>query len=104
MRRAVFGKQARRDLDDIWFYVPRDSIDAAEKVVDTLERAVRRLAEMPGMGHQRLELAGRRYRVWSVYFLPDHLPIWPEDLDRRPRVSQPASAVPAEVNRTPRAE
>ena len=44
MRRAVFGRQAQRDLDEIWSHVARDSIGAAEKVVDAVERAVRHLA------------------------------------------------------------
>lgn len=66
MRRVVFGVQARRDLDEIWTYIAQDSIDAAEKVVDRVERAVRQLALMPGMGHERPELRGRRYRVWPV--------------------------------------
>jgi plasmid stabilization system protein ParE len=67
MRRVVFGKQAHRDLDQIWSFVARDSIRAAEKVADAMERAVRQLAHMPGLGHERLELHARRYRVWSVY-------------------------------------
>ena len=29
--------------------------------------AVRQLSHMPGLGHERLELRGRRYLVWSVY-------------------------------------
>ena len=67
MRRVVFGAQARRDLDGIWTYLAQDSIDAAEKVLEDVEGAVRRLAAMPGMGHERRELQGSRYRVWSVY-------------------------------------
>lgn len=67
MRRVVFGARARRDFDEIWSYVARDSIDAAEKVVDRVERAVGQLGLMPGMGHDRPELRGRRYRVWPVY-------------------------------------
>ena len=67
MRRAVFSKQAQRDLDEIWTYVAQDGIDAAENVVAAIERAVRQLSELPGLGHERLELRGRRYRVWSVF-------------------------------------
>ena len=67
MRRVVFGKQAQRDLDEIWSHVAHDSINAAEKVADAVERAVGQLALMPGLGHERLELNARRYRVWSVY-------------------------------------
>jgi antitoxin ParD1/3/4/toxin ParE1/3/4 len=67
MRRVVFGKLAQRDVDAIWRYVARDSIGAAEKVVDQVERAVRQLAEQPGLGHRRPELESSRYRVWSVY-------------------------------------
>ena len=65
MRRVVFGTQAQRDLDEIWSFVARDSIDAAETVVAAVERALRQLSDMPGRGHERLELRGRRYRVWS---------------------------------------
>jgi len=67
MRRVVFSKLAQRDVDDIWSYVAQDSIDAAEKVTDAVDRAVRQLSRMPGLGHERLELRGRRYLVWSVY-------------------------------------
>jgi plasmid stabilization system protein ParE len=50
MRRVAFGKLARRDVDAIWRYVARDSIDAAEKFVDQVERAARQLAAQPGLG------------------------------------------------------
>jgi toxin ParE1/3/4 len=67
MRRVVFGKQADRDLDEIWSHIAHDSVEAPEKGADAVERAVRQLALLPGLGHQRLELKARRYRVWSVY-------------------------------------
>jgi len=67
VKRVVFGAQARRDLDKIWTHVAHDSVDAAEKVVDRIERAVRLLAFSPGIGHERPELRGHRYRVWAVY-------------------------------------
>ena len=67
MRRVVFGRRAQRDLEDIWAYVADDSVSAADKLITAFERATRQLAAMPGLGHERLELRGRRYRVWSVF-------------------------------------
>jgi antitoxin ParD1/3/4/toxin ParE1/3/4 len=59
--------QARLDLLRIWHHIARDSIDAADKVKTELQLAMRKLAEMPGLGHQRRDVTNPRLRIWKVY-------------------------------------
>ena len=62
------SKRAGRDLDSIWRYLAKNaSIDTAERVEEEFRRAIKSLAEMPGMGHERAELRGKPYRFWAVY-------------------------------------
>lgn len=58
---------ARQDLDQIWEYIARDSIDAADRALDRIHHNLVKLAEMPRMGHTRPELRGPSLRVWRVY-------------------------------------
>ena len=50
MKRFRITRQAKRDLDDIWFYIARDSLDAANKVCDEIDRTIRLIARFPGIG------------------------------------------------------
>ena len=59
--------RARDDLLEIWDYIARDSPDAADRVIGEMRRAMQRLAEMPGMGHVREDLADEALRVWPIY-------------------------------------
>lgn len=59
-------RTAFRDLASIWTRIAADIIDAADRVVDELHAAVRKLADMPGMGHRRADVANPNYRFWSV--------------------------------------
>src|SRR5512132_1063410 len=81
MRRVVFGKLAQRDVDAIWRYVARDSIDAAEKVVDQVERAIRQLAEQPGAPAPRTGVKPLSSLVRLR--LSDHLSLRAENRDGR---------------------
>ncbi|HEY7118340.1 MAG TPA: type II toxin-antitoxin system RelE/ParE family toxin [Tepidisphaeraceae bacterium] len=58
--------QARLDLLNIWNYIAERNFDAADKVRDELYDAFGRLADMPGLGHTREDLADKRHRFWSV--------------------------------------
>jgi plasmid stabilization system protein ParE len=66
-RRFVLTPQAREDLIGIWSYIAEDSVDGADQVLARLYDAFTRLAEAPGMGHCRLDLADARHRFWTVY-------------------------------------
>src|SRR5258705_12807663 len=56
MPQARILRSALKDLDQIWLYIARDNIDAAENLVDSIEAAAKRLAQMPGIGRKRDEL------------------------------------------------
>ena len=67
MSRYILSRLAERDLDEIWLYIAEDSVEAADKVIEKIRDAMRKLAEMPGMGHRRDEFSADDVRVWSVY-------------------------------------
>jgi toxin ParE1/3/4 len=50
MARIVRTTLARADLRDIWLYVAQDSIDAADRFLDRIDRTIRMLAENPEIG------------------------------------------------------
>jgi toxin ParE1/3/4 len=54
--RARILRSAVKDLDEIWLYIARDSVDAAEKMIQRIEEASEKLASMPGMGQKRDDL------------------------------------------------
>lgn len=80
MARFVLSPEARDDLRDIRNYIARDSADAARRVLSELRAAMRRLAEMPEMGHFREDLADELLRFWPVHsyliiYRPDRNPL-----------------------------
>ena len=58
----VLTPRADQDIGDIWDYIAADNIDAADRVLGALEKAMYRLAKTPGVGHLREDLADRRHR------------------------------------------
>ena len=50
MKRFVLTPRARQDINDIWDYIAADNINAADRVLHALERAMLRLAKNPGLG------------------------------------------------------
>lgn len=80
MRRFRLTPRARNDLRDLWDYIALDSLSAADRVVEDIYSAMRLLAEFPGMGHRRDDLADETLRVWPVrsqlvVYRPDRRPI-----------------------------
>lgn len=68
MGRFAVTLAAKADLADIAEYIrERGSAEAAKRVGEELRRAMRKLADMPGMGHIRNDLADESLRFWSVY-------------------------------------
>lgn len=67
MRRFRLAAQARLDLLEIWHYIAKSSIEAANRVGADLDEAIVQIAEMPGMGHSRADVDDPRYRFWSVH-------------------------------------
>lgn len=63
----VLTSRAEQDIGDIWDYIAGDSIAAADRVLESINQALHRLAKNPGIGHFREDLADRRHWFWLVY-------------------------------------
>jgi plasmid stabilization system protein ParE len=64
--RYVLSVDADLDLDDIWEYIARDNIDAADRWIARLFDAFEALGRTPGMGHTREDLTAHPVRFWAV--------------------------------------
>jgi plasmid stabilization system protein ParE len=64
----VLAPAARNELDEIWdFYgIELKNPDAADRLVDDLFKAFHKLAQTPGIGHFRSDLAAEPLRFWCV--------------------------------------
>jgi len=65
--RHVFARPAQRDLLEIWEFIARDDVDAADRVLREIEDAVEHLADMPRSGRLRNDLTDEPLRSWPVY-------------------------------------
>ena len=74
MKHYRVSDAARADLDDIWFYIAQDNVDAADKIIRAMVSKFSKLASMPHMGRTRSELsAGLRSFVvarYVIFYLP----------------------------------
>ena len=57
MARYHLAKRAETDLDEIWFTIALDNVDAADRISDILYEVAELLASRPKMGRGRSELA-----------------------------------------------
>ena len=62
MKRFRLSAGAAQDSEEIWDYIVRENIEAADRVAESLLDAARRLGANPGLGHKRVDLAGRHSR------------------------------------------
>ncbi len=58
---------AETDLEDIHAYIALDNPDAADRVIAEIRDAARRLARVPHLGHQRLDLTDQPVRFFPIY-------------------------------------
>ena len=68
MSHYLLAPAAQSDLKEIWNYsaVELQNPDAADRIRDELFDAMRLLAQTPGMGHFRSDLAREPLRFWHV--------------------------------------
>ena len=66
MSRYVLGRDAERDLDDLWEYIARDSVTAADRLISEIFEAFEALARNPGIGHKREDLTKFPVLFWPV--------------------------------------
>ena len=80
MSQPHISEEAVADLDEIWLYIARGSVRAADRVLDEIYEAMIRLNKMPHIGHLREDLAREPLRFWPVrsyliIYRPDRRPI-----------------------------
>lgn len=61
-----FTPQAADDLADIWTFIARDSLDAADRVESVIFRACELIAGSPFAGSTRRDLTELPVRFWVV--------------------------------------
>lgn len=69
------------DIDQIAEYIALDSVDAADKVIDTLFLEIEALVPFPGRGHRRPDLTDRPLRFIRVFdylvaYASEQRPLW----------------------------
>jgi toxin ParE1/3/4 len=57
MKQIRVSPAAGADLDQIWFYIAQDNVDAADKFIHAVVSRFPRLATMPELGRRREELS-----------------------------------------------
>ncbi len=66
MNPFVLSPLAAMDIEDIWRFVAKDDIEAADRLSEKILQAAYRLTQLPWIGHLREELSDRNLRVWLV--------------------------------------
>lgn len=62
----ILGRDAERDLNDIWDYIAEASVEAADRMTARLFEVFETLARNPGMGHKREDLTNFTILFWPV--------------------------------------
>ena len=71
----VLGRNAEQGLDDLWDYIAADSIDAADRLAESLFDAFENLARNPGLGDRREDLTPYPVLFW-FWPVEDYLVIY----------------------------
>jgi toxin ParE1/3/4 len=56
MKRVRVTRDAKRDVDEIWLFVARDSVDAANRLIDEIAHRFFLIGSSPEMGRIRDDL------------------------------------------------
>jgi antitoxin ParD1/3/4 len=59
--------EAFNDLSDIWEFIAKDNLDAADRVGEEIYDAIRFLADHPHTGHRRTDITRQPLRFQRVY-------------------------------------
>ncbi len=66
MSAYVLGRDAERDLEDLWDYLAERSVDSADYLTGQLFQAFESIAQNPGIGHKREDLTASSVLFWPV--------------------------------------
>jgi toxin ParE1/3/4 len=76
-----FHPEARLDLDEIWEFIRKDSLDSADRVIAEILGRVEGLVPFPNQGHQRPDLTSRPLRFalvrdYLIAYASEEKPLW----------------------------
>ena len=66
MKPFRISPEAAANISEIWEFIARDNLEAAERVRLELYDAIQGLAEIPGKGHLREDLTDKPVKFWRV--------------------------------------
>ena len=80
MSAYVLHSEAFTDLDDIWEFIAEDSLDAADRVREDIQKAIGNLVPFPHQGYRRPDLTLRPLRFitvrnYLIAYAPDENPL-----------------------------
>jgi plasmid stabilization system protein ParE len=81
MSRYQFTPQAVDDLFEIWSYVARDSVGAANRLEAAVHTACAFLAEGPLRGSTREDITRLPLRFWTVQAFPNYIIVYDPHTD-----------------------
>jgi plasmid stabilization system protein ParE len=81
MSRYQFTPQASDDLFEIWSYIARDSVEAANRLEDAVYDACAFLAAGPLRGKTRKDLTRLPLRFWAVQAFPNYIVVYDPETD-----------------------
>jgi plasmid stabilization system protein ParE len=81
LSRYQLTPQAADDLFEIWSYIARDSVAAANRLEDAVYDACAFLAEGPWRGMVREEITQLPLRFWTVQAFPNYLIVYDPQSD-----------------------
>ena len=76
MSHYQFTPHAVDDLFEIWIYIARDDVEAANRVEDAIYNACAFLAEGPLRGQVREDLTKLPLRFWTVQAFPNYIIVY----------------------------
>jgi plasmid stabilization system protein ParE len=70
---------ATQDLDDIWWFIAKDSPEAANRVEAEIVSTFRRLAKHPLIGTRRRDITHLLVRFWTLPKFPNYVIVYSPD-------------------------
>ncbi|MGD0225305.1 MAG: type II toxin-antitoxin system RelE/ParE family toxin [Terriglobia bacterium] len=68
--------QATEDLDAIWWFIQKDSAEAADQVESEIISTCRRLAGYPSIGHRRRDITPLPVLFWTIPKYPNYIIVY----------------------------
>ena len=73
--------EAYNDIDELWEFIARDSVNAADRVRAKIYERLQKLVKSPHQGHYRRDLTSQALRFIHVYdyliaYAPKERPLW----------------------------